>query len=150
MPIRLQNTGRSAALIAVMVVLSGDALSAADPAGCPPQSPADEAQIVEAVRTMYAAATSDDIELFHTVAATGFYAYDGAKRFDGDALMNGIKALHAAGNVYVWTVNEPEVHASCGLAWITYVNRGSLRNASCTSPRVWLESAVLQKESGRW
>jgi proline iminopeptidase len=127
---------------------SASASRAADPV-CQ-ESPADRTQVVEAVRTMYAALTTDNLNLFHSVASKDFYAYDGGKRFDGDALMNAIKALHAAGRTYVWTVNEPEVHISCGTAWITYVNKGSMRDASGVTPLKWLESAVLRQDSGRW
>jgi ketosteroid isomerase-like protein len=64
--------------------------------------------------------------------------------------MDLIKSAHAAGKVYVWTVNEPEVHVSGDMAWITYVNRGSIKDASGTKDVTWLESAVLQKEKGAW
>ena len=64
--------------------------------------------------------------------------------------MDLIKAAHAAGKVYVWTVNEPEVHIAADIAWITYVNRGSIKDASGTKDVTWLESAVLQKEKGMW
>lgn len=99
---------------------------------------------------MFVAATTDDLKLFHTVAAPDFYAFDGGKRYDGDALMDLVKGLHAAGSVYVWTVNEPEVHISCNTAWVTYVNRGSVQNASGTTKVTWLESVILEKEAGRW
>ncbi len=48
----------------------------------------DEAKVADTVRTMYAAATADDLALFQTVTTADFYAYDNGKRFDGDALMN--------------------------------------------------------------
>ncbi|MGB9242046.1 MAG: nuclear transport factor 2 family protein [Candidatus Acidiferrales bacterium] len=118
--------------------------------GSRPIPEADETQVVETVRTIFAAAAADDFERFHSVVTADFYAFDGGKRYEGDALMNLVKGLHQAGNVYVWTVNEPEVHVSCNLAWITYVNKGSLKNASGTQNLTWLESAVLKKESGRW
>jgi ketosteroid isomerase-like protein len=52
--------------------------------------------------------------------------------------------------VYVWTVNEPDVHISGDFAWIAYVNRGSIKDASGTENVTWLESAVLQKEKDAW
>lgn len=122
---------------------------AADPPVCA-QSPADQAAVVEAIRTMYAAATADDMEKFNSVTTADFYAFDGGKRFDGDALMELVKSAHAAGAVYVWTVTEPEVHVSCNVAWISYVNRGSMKNASGLTKLTWLESAVLVKEKGKW
>jgi ketosteroid isomerase-like protein len=109
-----------------------------------------EALVVEAMTTMYAAATADDLTKFNTVASPAFYAFDGGERFTGDALMALISRLHAAGSVHVWRVTEPEVHVQGDLAWITYVNRGSIQDASGTKPVMWLESAVLGKEDGRW
>lgn len=113
-------------------------------------SPADQGQVIDAIRTMYAAATADDLDRFHTVASPQFYAFDGGKRYDGDALMAMVKELHASGKVFVWTVTEPEVHITCDSGWISYVNRGSMKDDAGEHPLTWLESAFLQKESGTW
>jgi hypothetical protein len=113
-------------------------------------TPADQTQVVEAMRTMYTAAATDDLAKFHTVAAADFYAFDGGTRYDGDALMNTLKSLHASGKVYVWTVTQPHVESDCHLAWITYINRGSIKDASGTTDHTWLESAVLEKQAGAW
>jgi len=110
----------------------------------------DEAKIVLAVETMYVAAASDDLAKFHSVAASDFYAFDNGKRFVGDELMQLIKNAHAAGAVYEWHVTAPQVHVNGSTAWITYVNQGSLQNASGKKDLTWLESAVLQKEKGAW
>lgn len=111
---------------------------------------ADEAQVVEAIKTMYIAATNDDLAQFNTVATPDFYAFDGGKRFTGDSLMELIKKLHADGSVYVWTVTDPEVHVSGDIAWVTYVNRGSVEDKSGRKDLTWLESAVLRKDTGKW
>ncbi len=110
----------------------------------------DTSQVIEAMRTMYGALTQDDLAQFRSVATPDFYAYDGGKRFTAEALVALIRELHAAGHVFVWQVTEPEVRLHGELAWITYVNRGSLRNAAGTKPLTWLESAVLRKVDGRW
>ncbi len=107
-------------------------------------------RVVDAMRTMYVAATNDDLALFRTVAAPGFYAYDLGKRFTGDELMELIRSRHEAGVVYVWRVTEPEVRIDGGTAWITYVNRGSITDVSGAKDVTWLESAVLQKEKDNW
>jgi ketosteroid isomerase-like protein len=111
---------------------------------------ADQVQVTEAMRSFFAAATADDLDKLHAVTVPEFYAFDAGGRFTRDALMDLIKRAHAAGKVYVWTVNDPEVHISGDIAWITYVNRGSIRDASGTKDVVWLESAVLQKDEGTW
>jgi ketosteroid isomerase-like protein len=116
----------------------------------PNPSAADQVQVTEAMRSFFAAATADDLDRLHAVTAPDFYAFDAGGRFTGDALMDLVKAAHAAGKVYVWTVNEPEVHISGDVAWITYVNRGSIKDASGTKDMTWLESAVLHKKAGIW
>ena len=135
-------------LIAIAGLLTSTIDStAADQSG---PSAADQDQVTETIRSFFAAATADDLDKLHAVIAPDFYAFDAGGRFTGDALMDMIKAAHAAGKVYVWTVNEPEVHISGDIAWITYVNRGSIKDASGTKDVTWLESAVLQKEKGTW
>jgi Domain of unknown function (DUF4440) len=111
---------------------------------------ADQAQVAEAMRTMYAAATTDDLDKFHTVAVPDFYAFDGGKRYDGDVLMKMVKSFHDSGKIFVWTVTDRHVEATCDLAWITYINRGSVQDKSGTQPLTWLESAVLEKQGGTW
>jgi Domain of unknown function (DUF4440) len=145
----LRKLGGAMSMFAAVVLLAGAAL-AADSTVCPAAASDEEAQVAQALQTMYAAATNDDLAGFHSVAASDFYAYDGGKRFNGDAIMTMVKGLHAAGNVYVWKVTDPEVHITCGLAWVTYVNQGSLQNASGQTNLTWLESAILQKEKAQW
>ena len=113
-------------------------------------APADEAQVVSVMEKMYVALTNDDDKLFHSVAAPEFYAFDGGKRFEADPLLQLIKSVHAAGQVYVWRVTDPHVRMFGDTALITYVNRGSVQDKNGTRPLEWLESAVLQKQQGVW
>ena len=144
----LKKFGCGAAVFVLLAVFPCAAF-AVDPPSCP-TSATDATQIIDAVKTMFAAATKDDLALFHSVTTKDFYAYDGGKRFDGDELMNLIKQDHEAGVVLVWSVNDPEVHVDCGTAWITYVNKGSFTNAKGTTPIIWLESLVFEKKEGKW
>ncbi len=118
--------------------------------------PTDQAQVAETLRTMYAALTADDLAKFHSVVASDFYAFDGGKRFNGDALIDLIKTAHAGNKVYVWSVAEPEVQVACNTAWITYINRGSMQDmtkkedAPPKRDLTWLESAVLERQAGVW
>jgi hypothetical protein len=141
---------RIAPLAALLVVAILPVSSAAANVTACAGTPADQTQVVEAMRTMCAAATTDDLAKFRTVAAPDFYAFDGGKRYDGDALMNMIKSFHGQGYVFVWTVADPHVEATCDRAWITYTNRGSIEDKSGTKQVTWLESAVLQKQAGTW
>jgi ketosteroid isomerase-like protein len=112
--------------------------------------PADDKEVTEAVLSMFAAFSADDVDRFHAVTTPDFYAYDVGKRFERDALMELIKKVHAAGTVIVWNITEPIVHAHGDIAWITYVNEGSVQDASGTKKVTWLESAVLRKQDGSW
>jgi ketosteroid isomerase-like protein len=111
---------------------------------------AEEMKVVETVKAVFVAAGADDLEKFHAVTTSDFYAYDNGMRFDGDALMQAIQKQHAAGYVYEWNVTQPEVHVAGDLAWIAYINKGSVKNAEGTKQVTWLESMVLEKKNGKW
>jgi ketosteroid isomerase-like protein len=110
----------------------------------------DQQQVVDTVRTVFTAARADDLAKFDSVIAPGFYIFDGGARFNGDSIMALIKAQHAAGKRYEWNVTEPDVHISGDTAWIAYVNKGSITDASGTVNQKWLESAFLEKQAGGW
>ena len=120
-------------------------------AQCLAAQPAPEQEkVVEALRLMYVAATNDDLDQFRAVTSSDFFTYDGGMRMSGDELMALIKDAHDAGKVYVWEVTEPQVHIDGQTAWVTYVNRGSLQDATGKKDLVWLESAVLRKHDDTW
>jgi ketosteroid isomerase-like protein len=110
----------------------------------------DQKQVVDTVSTIFTAARADDVAKFDSVIASGFYIFDGGARFNGDTIMAFIKAQHAAGKRYEWNVTEPDVHISGNTAWIAYVNKGSISDASGTVNQNWLESAFLEKQAGTW
>ena len=110
----------------------------------------DQKQVVDAVSTIFTAARADDVAKFDSVIAPGFYIFDGGARFNGDTIMAFIKAQHAAGKRYEWNVTEPDVHINGSTAWIAYVNKGSISDASGTVNQNWLESAFLEKRAGIW
>jgi len=109
-----------------------------------------EQEVTNTVSTVFAAAATDDTAKFDSVIAPGFYIFDGGLRFNGDTIMAFIKAQHAAGKHYEWNVTEPDVHISGDTAWIAYVNKGSITDASGTTQVNWLESAFLQKQADNW
>lgn len=123
--------------------------AAAGAATCPPVVKA-QADAAAVMRGMYASATADDEAGFNAVIAPDFYAFDGGRRFSGPELFALIKAAHAAGKTYVWTVPSPQVHVVCDIAWLTYENQGSVSDAFGKRPTAWLESAVLRYEGSRW
>jgi ketosteroid isomerase-like protein len=109
-----------------------------------------EQEVINIVSTVFAAAATDDTAKFDSVIAPDFYIFDGGLRFNGDTIMAFIKAQHAAGKHYEWNVTEPDVHIRGDIAWIAYVNKGSITDASGTTQVKWLESAFLQKLAGSW
>ena len=116
-------------------------------------SQADEAVVVQTLRTMYAAATVDDMVKLRSVFAPGAYLFDGGIRYDSiDALMGVIHDYRAKGAAFVWNVTQPDVHVGCNEAWVAFVNDGSVMapGAAVATPTKWLESADLEKRDGVW
>jgi hypothetical protein len=133
--------------IAVTLLIGVSGVSAARDKTC---APLHNEAVVDALNQFFQAASRDDDKLFNEVLAPNFYAFDNGKRFDGMQLPELIKAAHVTGKTYVWSVNDPEVHIACDLAWVTYTNRGSVGDASGTQPMSWLESMVLHYQGQRW
>jgi ketosteroid isomerase-like protein len=109
-----------------------------------------EQEVINTVSTVFTAAATDDTAKFDSIIAPGFYLFDGGLRFSGDSIMAFIKAQQAAGRHYEWKLTEPDVHISGDSAWVAYVNKGSITDASGPMQVKWLESAFLQKEAGNW
>ena len=133
-------------ITAVLLTLSLRGVAAEQPR----PATTDEAQVVEAIRSIFTALAAEDAAKLRAIIAPNFYAFEAGGRITGDALIDLMKKAHGAGKVYVWTVNEPEVHIDKGMAWVTYVNRGSIKDASETKNVSWLESAILRKDEGNW
>jgi hypothetical protein len=140
-------------LLCTALICSSSAFAAPTKAPATQSASAEEkVRVADTLRAMYAAAQKDDLDGFHAVTTTGFYAFDGGTRFEGDALMRLIIALHAKGAKAVWTVTQPDVHISGDHAWIAYLNVGSLKMSADAPvvPMQWLESATLAKQNGQW
>ena len=138
-------------LMFLRIALCGS-LSCAQPANCVTQ-PSDNVAVVDTLRTMYAAATVDDMTKLRGVFAPGAYLYDGGVRYDSiDALMQLIHDYRAKGAKFVWNVTQPDVHVHCNQAWVAFVNDGSITMPGVASPtpQRWLESADLEKQDGVW
>jgi len=107
-------------------------------------------QIVGTIQDMFTALRTDDLQSFQTLVAPDFYAYDGGMRFSAPALADLIKKAHASGKRWEWSVTNADTHVECDLAWITYVNQGSVEDATGRQATAWLESAVLRYSDARW
>jgi hypothetical protein len=139
--------------IAVVILIScGSVLpkTASAAARCAPTATA-QRDVVGVMQEMFATMRAEDLKRFQEIATPNFYAYDGGLRFTGPAsLVDLVKRLHASGKRYEWNVTEPEVHVACDVAWITYVNQGSVEDVSGRQAVTWLESAVLEYANARW
>jgi ketosteroid isomerase-like protein len=137
----------SLAAIILAVILSGSLRTAA---AQQPSQTSDTTQIIDTVKSLFAALSADDLSKFELAITREFYMFDGGERFTGAAIMGLIKTEQAAGKHYEWNITQPDVHITGDTAWIAYVNDGSVTDASGTIHRQWLESAFLRKEAGTW
>ena len=110
----------------------------------------DEDRVTGAVRTLFSALAKDDVDLYRSVTTTDMDAFDLGHHLTRDQVAEFIQSVHAQGQVYEWNVTEPKVHIAGDDAWMTYINRGSLKDANGLQSKTWLESAVLRRESGAW
>jgi ketosteroid isomerase-like protein len=110
----------------------------------------DTTQIVDTIKALFTALSTEDLVKFDALVTRDFYMYDGGERFKADSIIALIKANHATGKHYEWNVTQPDVHVSGETAWIAYVNDGSVTYASGTLHRKWLESAFLKRDTGTW
>ena len=143
------SISRSSHFVALLALGSCLATIAAAKPGCAPAAAA-QAEGIATVKQIFVAARSDDLARFTENTTPDFYAYDGGKRFDGQSLMALIKQAHAAGKHYEWNVTDPEVHVACNVAWVTYVNKGSVEDGAGRQDVTWLESVILDHANAHW
>jgi hypothetical protein len=124
----MHSVTRLLALSGLIFLLALPLTASAKSAPCK-TNPADQTAVADTLRTMYKAATADDLAGFDALLAPGFYAFDGGTRYDANAIMKLVMQYHARGARFVWTVTEPDVHINCDEAWIAYVNQGSIQLA---------------------
>lgn len=106
--------------------------------------------VAETMRDMYAALSADDMARFKSVVTDDFRSFDGGRRFDGPGLVQLVVDAHKAGKKFVWTVTEPDVRIEGDMAWIAYINKGSVGDGATVTPVTWLESAMLRRDGGKW
>ncbi len=118
-------------------------------AECGPPTDAPQ-QIVGTIKKMFAAARADDLPALLDLTTPDFYAFDGGTRLTARSLMEIIQRLHAQGKRYEWNVTNPDVHVACNVAWVAYVNHGSISDAVSREDVTWLESVVLEYGNEQW
>jgi hypothetical protein len=137
-------------IVLAMVLVGGIVSSQATASTRCPSPAAAQQAVLAGMNKLFDSVRTEDVAGFRSVTTPDFYAYDGGKRFDGTALFDLIKTGHSQGKKWQWSVTEPDVHVACDLAWIAYVNRGSVEDASGRKDLTWLESGVLQYSNKQW
>ena len=132
-------------IAALALVAGSSAAQAHNP--CPKADPAAVAQTVE--RFLTALAANDQAKL-STLIAPDFLAFDSGKRYEGMAIANMIGGLNRAGTVVRLSMNDAQVQTRCGIAWVTFVDKGSLTTGDKVREVSWLESAILEHDGKSW
>jgi hypothetical protein len=135
-----------------ILVATSIALTQRSEAQTCPVTETDKTAVVETMRTLFAAEAVQDYPKIHSVTAPDFYGFDLGRAYDGiDSLVAPVKAQQDQGDKFVWNVTKPRVTIHCSNAWITYVNDGSFQRPGEEPIGLqWLESAILEKQSGTW
>src|SRR3546814_12751684 len=105
---------------------------------------------METMRVMFTAMADDDMARDRQVATPDCYACDSGRNMTSDQLIDVGEEAREYGMTFYWQVTEPRVHIDGQTAWITYVNRGSIRIGADQREMVWLEYAVLRKNGEAW
>jgi len=106
--------------------------------------------VADTMREMYRALSDGDAARLSTILADDFDCFDVGRRFDRPGFAKLIADAQKAGKRFVWTVQDETVHVEGDFAWIKYINRGSVGDATGSTPVTWLESAVLRRHADRW
>jgi hypothetical protein len=103
-----------------------------------------------AVQAFYDVLAGPDEGAFEAAAAADFKAFDGGAQFDRSSLFKLIRAAAAQGKHFHWTVQDAVASIDCKTAFVRWVNRGWVDDATGRTDRTWLESALLRWEGGAW
>jgi ketosteroid isomerase-like protein len=114
---------------------------------CPP---ADDAKVASTMERFLAALGDVDEPALKSLLAPDFVAFDSGRRYAGTQLQEMVAGIRRSGTTVKLTMTEPQVHVRCGLAWVTYVNKGALTKGDTVRALSWLESAVLSWDDGAW
>ena len=140
------SINRSLIVLGLGAFLSGHAQAATQ---CAPTTGAQQAVILTIQKMMDALRNQNDAA-YRELLAPEFSAYDGGEQLNQQSFWDLVARARASGKKFEWSVTEPEVHVDCNMAWIRYINDGSVEDASGKKPVKWLESGVFEYRRGRW
>jgi ketosteroid isomerase-like protein len=110
----------------------------------------DHTEVVRTLRSFFNALERANDAEFASTVTPDFYSFEGGARFSEQQLLQFIQAQRSAGRFYKWSVQDADVHVSGDVAWISYLNEGSISDSSGAKDQEWLESAFLKKEGTGW
>ena len=110
----------------------------------------DRSQVVQTIDALFNALEAGNDAQFTSLLSPDFYLFDGGVRFNAQGILSLFKGQRAAGKSRNWNVTEPDVHVMGNIAWVAYVNKGSVTDATGTTNQEWLESAFLEKQGAGW
>jgi ketosteroid isomerase-like protein len=110
----------------------------------------DRSEVVQTVQALFNALEASNDAQFTSLLTPDFYIFEGGNRLGAQEVLSLFNKLRAAGKSYNWNVTEPDVHVIGDTAWVAYVNKGSITDASGTKDQEWVESAFLEKQGTGW
>jgi hypothetical protein len=107
-------------------------------------------RVVATVEAMFRALEGSDLRALDCVTEPGFYVFDSGTRLDAESILALLQQVELSGKHFEWHVTDPDVHIDRSTAWVAYVDRGSITDATGRTDKTWLESAFLVKRAGGW
>jgi hypothetical protein len=110
----------------------------------------EEQTVIDTMNTFFKALETENQSELNSVVAPDFYIFDNGAKFDRNSIVDFIRHVHASGKQVDWNITDPDIHVFGQIAWIAYVNKGRISSGGTSSDQSWLESAFLEKKSGKW
>jgi ketosteroid isomerase-like protein len=104
----------------------------------------------ELLESFLDAMREQDRRRWRGLISSDFIAYDAGLIFRGEELFDFVGAGIEQGRAYSWHVAKLRVVEHGDWALATYLNRASQRAHEAGPRLAWLESALLERDCGRW
>lgn len=119
-----------------------DALECAD-------SQLQSAEVAATVRSLFEGFEANDAQRLRALLAPSFQLYE-VNLYDTAGLIELISGSHAKGVKPRWSLSELRAHAGCGRGWAKWQDQATFTESGMAKTKLFLESAVLHRENGRW
>lgn len=106
----------------------------------------------QTIQNMFDALSTGHYDKYKEFVSTDFYLFDMGEKLTGEQFA--ILIEKTSSNIQRrWEIRDVKVNISGNLAWVTYLNHGTVKRQGKTPEIVeveWLESAVLELRKSRW